>query len=472
MEYAKIENGEKIYIDDANRQTNYYCVICDSPVVVKKGEKNAHHFSHLQHTGEDCSLKYSQLYENQSIPDEDVEVVHNEVDYNVKFEKKFLNINIDDLSPQQKEAWEKIIKWIQDENDLQFVLSGFAGTGKSYLVHKIKECLILNKQRYNIMSFTGKAVDVLRNQGIPEAETIHSTIYKPILDNKNKIVGWRLDGSNLNKFVIIDEYSFVDEKILKDLRSFKKKILYTGDFFQLPPINGENEIQKSTNYFLTDIVRQAKDNPIIKYATIVREGGRLETGIYESKDDMLFATISRNHPKIDELLLRYDQVLCGTNKFRHMLNSTIRNGLGYSGMLPNPGEKLICLKNNRELNMFNGQMFENKFINFKDEFEINGHRITDIDLGVNEESYISKEIFYEKSSKLKDLWSIYREDYSIIKRTLFADSGYAISVHKAQGSQFESVVVFAYDGYWMRENFNKWLYTSITRGIKKCVVVL
>ena len=472
MKYAKDLKGDKIHISKADRETNYFCLICNSPVVVKKGKKKEHHYAHLQNTGDDCELKYKDLYENHSGLELDKEIIHNEVDYNIEYENIMMDIDTSELSEQQKEAWKLILNWLNDKEDKQFVLSGVAGTGKSFLLNKLREYLILNKISYNVMTYTGKAVDVLKNKGIQEAETIHSTIYKPILDDKNNILGWRLDGESLNNLILVDEYSMVGGDILKDLRSFNKKILFTGDSEQLPPIKGRNELQEKTNYFLTKIVRQAESNPIIKYANFVREGGELKSGIYEKKDDTLFATVNRNHPRINDLLLKYDQVLCGTNKFRHMLNSTIRYQLGYKGMLPNPEEKLICLKNNRDLNMFNGQIFENKFINFKDEFQINNHRITDIDLGIKEEAYVSKEIFYEKSTKLKELWSKDRQKYFIIKRTLFADFAYAISVHKSQGSEFDSVLIFAYDGKWMKEKYNKWLYTAISRSVKKCVVII
>ena len=79
MQLAKNLKGEKVHISEADRETNYFCLICDSPVVVKKGEKKEHHYAHLQSTGEDCELKFKGLYENHSSLDLDAEIVENNV---------------------------------------------------------------------------------------------------------------------------------------------------------------------------------------------------------------------------------------------------------------------------------------------------------------------------------------------------------------------------------------------------------
>ena len=108
MQLAKNLKGEKVHISEANRETNYFCLICDSPVVVKKGEKKEHHYAHLQSTGEDCELKFKGLYENYSSLDLDVEVVENNVDYTIEYPSEVVNIH--NFNEQQLEAWNLILE--------------------------------------------------------------------------------------------------------------------------------------------------------------------------------------------------------------------------------------------------------------------------------------------------------------------------------------------------------------------------
>ena len=76
-------------------------------------------------------------------------------------------------------------------------------------------------------------------------------------------------------------------------------------------------------------------------------------------------------------------------------------------------------------------------------------------------------LFVDKEPTInKDNWKAFPE----ISRALEFDYGYAITAHKAQGSQFEKIVVF---DEWLgdKEYHNRWLYTSVTRASQKLVIV-
>src|SRR5690606_12714869 len=117
-----------------------------------------------------------------------------------------------------------------------------------------------------------------------------------------------LEGAGL---VIIDECSMVDEQMGKDLESFGVKILVLGDPFQLPPVKGQGYFTDAQpDFLLTEIHRQAADNPIIRLATDVRSAGRLRYGSY---GDSVVKHRSQLSP---EELREATQVLVGRNATR------------------------------------------------------------------------------------------------------------------------------------------------------------
>lgn len=81
------------------------------------------------------------------------------------------------------------------------------------------------------------------------------------------------------RLIIVDEASMIGEDVLLDLLSFGVKCLFSGDNAQLPPVNGTCGLLKNPDYMLTEIVRQAEDNPIIRLATLAREGKTIPTEI-------------------------------------------------------------------------------------------------------------------------------------------------------------------------------------------------
>ncbi len=81
------------------------------------------------------------------------------------------------------------------------------------------------------------------------------------------------------KLVIIDECSMVDEELGKDLLSFGTKVLVLGDPAQLPPIQGGGFFTAAEpDAMLTEVHRQAQDDPIVRMSMDIREGRELEIG--------------------------------------------------------------------------------------------------------------------------------------------------------------------------------------------------
>ena len=265
-------------------------------------------------------------------------------------------------STQQKEAIDAVSKWYKDKHSNQiFRLFGYAGTGKTTLARHFAEG-ISGKVLY--MAYTGKAALELRKKNCKNASTIHSSIYIPDEDINTGLTTFKLNPeSDVKgaKLIIIDEVSFVNESLAKDLMSYGVKILVLGDPAQLPPIEGEGFfINAEPDYFLTEIHRQAKDNPIIWLSMMVREGKTILPGNYG--DSRVLVRKNLDPVELKEMAIAADQVICGMNRTRQSLNSSIRKLKGLSGRRadfhPTQNDKLICLRNSKEKGFLNGGMWE------------------------------------------------------------------------------------------------------------------
>ena len=128
---------------------------------------------------------------------------------------------------------------------------------------------------------------MLRSKGCKGARTIHSLIYRPreaeaeSEDSSPTFVLNEDSAAARASLIIIDECSMVDEELGRDLLSFGKQVLVLGDPAQLPPVRGGGFFTDAEpDVMLTEVHRQAADNPIIRMSMTVREGGRLDRGAY------------------------------------------------------------------------------------------------------------------------------------------------------------------------------------------------
>ena len=149
--------------------------------------------------------------------------------------------------------------------------------------------------------------------------------------------------------IVIDECSMVDEDLGRDLLSFGKPVLVLGDPAQLPPVKGGGFFTAELpDAMLTEVHRQARDNPIIRLSMAVREGQPLPLGAYgESR-------VIRRRDIDADAVMRADQVLVGLNRTRRLYNGRIRELSGYRNPMPGEGEKLVCLRNDKTKGLLNG----------------------------------------------------------------------------------------------------------------------
>ena len=413
-------------------------------------------------------------------------------------------------SPKQDEALKAVDTWVKSDSPQVFRLFGYAGTGKTELAKHLAEGI---KGTVLFGAYTGKAAHVMKTRGCPGATTIHSLIYnakekgrarlseleaaladqvsdmisegpqfeteearQKYIDSDIKVKNFRtliaqerknlaqpafslnLDSPVRNaKLVVIDECSMVDGRMGEDLLYFDTKILVIGDPAQLPPIMGSGFFTEGVepDIMLEEIHRQAADNPIIALATKTRQQERLPLGTYgDSK--VVTGRIS------EDQALGADQILVGRNATRRASNNRIRHLLGRTEELPVNGDRLVCLRNNHDVGLLNGTIWHVADVGEYGDDRMVMSVLSDDDnwpLEVEAHTYP----FRADPNAEKPGWFERKEAEEF-------DYGYALTVHKAQGSQWDNVLLFD-ESFCFRKDRWRWLYTGITRAAKKVTVI-
>ena len=372
------------------------------------------------------------------------------------------------FSPQQDDALKAVARWLKDGGQPIFRLFGYAGTGKTTLARHFAEGL---DGQVQFAAFTGKAAQVLRSKGATNARTIHSLIYRPrgeeaVEDEstgKTSITPTftinRQSPVAKAKLIVVDECSMVDEALGRDLLSFGTPILVLGDPAQLPPISGGGFFtEQEPDHLLTEIHRQARDNPILRLALDVREGREFMQGDYGTAQ-----VIGRDKVNA-ELVLAADQVLVGTNRTRRRYNQRLRELKGFDAAFPQAGDKLVCLRNDPSKGLLNGSLWK----------VMTASRET-VKPGINLLVSPEEDDPDRGVSKIKLLKAAFDNPdeevpWQTKKRYDDFDYGYALTVHKAQGSQWNNVVLFD-ESFAFRDTRQRWLYTAITRAAERLTVV-
>jgi len=361
-----------------------------------------------------------------------------------------------DWSPQQDKALLAVRDWLKRGKPQVFRLFGFAGTGKTTLAQEIAGN---TKGEVLFGAYTGKAALVMRARGCADARTIHSMIYRPKeVDSEEPTFVINDDSAASSaSLIIIDECSMVDDELGRDLLSFGKPVLVLGDPAQLPPVKGGGFFTEAEpDIMLTEVHRQAADNPIVRMSMTVREGGRLEPGAYgESR------VISRRD--IDAMAVtRADQTLVGMNKTRRSYNKRMRELFGHHSPHPEAEDKLVCLRNDRKKGLLNGGVWIVKRVMAPRKNKLRMSVAPDDDPGRKPLTINVLPEFFTSEEEIP---------FALRKTSDEFDYGYALTVHKAQGSQWDDVVLFD-ESFAFREHRHRWLYTGITRAAKRLTIVV
>lgn len=349
------------------------------------------------------------------------------------------------LTHEQSGALDQIVGWATKRSSRQFTLAGYAGTGKTTIMRTVIDRLPKDIEVV-VAAPTGKAASVLCDKGVP-ATTIHRLCYQCRGEDENgkvmfDFMSHRVDREDL--LVIVDEASMVDQRIYDDLKSTGCRLLFVGDHGQLAPVGKDPGLMANPDCRLETIMRQAESSPIVSFAHHLRNGGDPEEW---NGGDQTDVTVVPERSWIAEFDKDIDVWLCGTNAIRTILNARKRGKADT--------EKIVVLRNDYRLQLMNGQTFTATSVERHPE---TGHPLT----GVVDGRFVTfNDAAWLKQDYERPPW----ED-----RRLLADYGHCLTVHKSQGSEWDTVGVYA--DRRGGDDLNRWRYTAATRAKSELVWVV
>ena len=453
------------------------------------------------------------------------------------------------LTAHQKNIFDTIITTIESKvdtflssgnpEDYMLSLAGPAGTGKTFLTTQIANYL-LSKQKqlqhpeelkyhFVVTAPTHKAVSVLANLMFEQkmqvsCKTIHSFLaIKPFVDYKTGEERFMVDktksGKDVTSILIVDESSMVGSELYSFIRDsiidgHIKLVLFIGDPYQLLPVNDNaNKVYELKQTFeLTEVVRQAKESPIIQIATELRRAiasqkfGDLrdffekyvnkdsDIGYLHNREDFLNAFYAKtNWHEEDKILATYK------NKDVDAFNSAIRSRYWEEQEILNPptllpGDKLrfkemygagdVTLYSNSQVVTLEKveKMYHNDLgIEYWECRDIDApqqqiFRVVDPD---SLKTFNEKLELIAKKAKASDyphnqkLWKLF---FSV--RDMFAQVQYvhASTIHKLQGSTYETVYIDLFsllgNGYMSMDEKYRLVYVAVTRASHKLRIFL
>ncbi len=380
---------------------------------------------------------------------------------------RILTLKVMQFAPQQDEALKAVSQWLKGGRSQLFRLFGYAGTGKTTLARHFAENV---DGEVVFAAFTGKAAQVLRSKGATNAKTIHSLIYRPrgeeeVEDEetgKTSIAPMfainRQSPVAKAALIIVDECSMVDEALGKDLMSFGTPILVLGDPGQLPPVPAAATSPIRTGFSPDGYPSPGEGQPYhpARHAGARGQGDharrlRHRPGHLQGAGDTASGAGA-------------DQVLVGTNRTRRRYNQRLRELKGFTSEYPQSGDKLVCLRNDPAKGLLNGSLWQ-----------VMSSSKETVKPGINLMIRPEDDDMDRGAAKIKLLKAAVEDvegeiPWSTRKRYDEFDYGYALTVHKAQGSQWNNVVLF--DESWaFRDTRERWLYTAITRAAERLTIV-
>lgn len=384
--------------------------------------------------------------------------------------EKWSNI---EYNEEQKEA----IKSALTNNII--IITGGPGTGKTTIIKAIVDSYIkINKldnstDKIALLAPTGRASKRMSESTNFKASTIHRFLKWNKENNSFAINEFNKDYSNL---VIIDEVSMIDTKLLDSL--FKGltnniKLVLVGDYNQLPSVGMGQilkdliESMKIKTINLNILYRQSNESYIPTLAKEIKEDN-ISNDFLEKKDDYMFLNCSKDRilntlKDLSKMLIDkgYDYkkvqlmapMYAGINGIDN-INKELQNifnpkdefkrEIKVGDVIFRENDKILQLTNMPDENIYNGDIGVIKYI---------------------KEANISKskknEIYVEFDGNIVKYLP---QDFNKIKH------GYIISIHKSQGSEFDTVILLLSTSY-SRMLYKKLIYTAITRAKRKLIIL-
>ena len=381
------------------------------------------------------------------------------------------------FSQKQQEVFDEIMHFFLESEEMVYIFSGVAGSGKSTIINEINNLLRKEFEKsVAVITLTGKAVSTLKGKGIHCAKTIHSYMYDPILDENENLIGFEpVDPDELlEDYIIIDEGSMVNEEIFEDVYNLGKKLLIVGDVNQLPPISKTDfNIMDESDFRLEEIHRLAEDNPIIQLSQHILSADSLPRNF--ASEHIKFLQRNKMKEHFEQHHEDYDIILCGMNKTRHMLNRTVRKIKGNIGHLPVNGERVTCLRNDKSQGIFNGEMFEVYSRSLYD-FKVKGvpqelsQYIVKGDNGFYSNVVVHDDVWGGDDVYMKYFFEKDNEGTSKKRLLNLFDFGEATTVWRSQGSEYQNLSFMDEDVSFFVDR-SKFRYTAVTRSKDKITII-
>lgn len=357
-------------------------------------------------------------------------------------------------SPEQQAVLDQLLSFAcesaltrQTRATPQISLGGFAGSGKTTVIrHLIDKLRADDTREWEVLvcALAGKACHVLTKKGVP-AQTIHSLIYTAHYAEGR----WWFEKNTdvAADLIIVDEASMVSRELFDDLTSYGIPIVWVGDHGQLEPIGDNPNLMHAPDLRLETIHRQALGNPVLHFAHHLRAGHPISAHRHDADERLRLISRASAGDWVHEV----DQVITPYNKARHAINRLMRDE---RKAVLEPGEKIICLQNNEQYRLFNGLQAVIESVSVRGDTALvdlsadDGREITDVPLFVPQFGRNK----FEKTFRSRTYW----------------DYAYAITCHKAQGSEWPSVLVIEEP---LMEDWipSRWRYTAASRASERLI---
>lgn len=289
------------------------------------------------------------------------------------------------LTPGQRAAEQRLLAFLDDPAARAFVLQGYAGTGKTFLVGQLVRHLRAQNRRFALTAPTGRGARVLTQKAEAETSTLHRILYSyhdlEVLDDDagSHRFRYRVRENNLpaDAVVIVDEASVVSDvgsdqelmtfgsgRLLSDLVRFltpHQKVVFVGDPAQLPPVGMASSPALDPAYLetafgllapmyvLTDVVRQESASPVLAHATWLRDALNARA-FYEHVLPEKPPALVHLAPEAfeDAFLAEPDDgriVVAHSNKRSADYNRRVRARLFPGADRPEPGDRVLVVRN-------------------------------------------------------------------------------------------------------------------------------
>lgn len=382
-----------------------------------------------------------------------------------------MKFKYEDLSQKQKEAIKTACN-LYFEGQNVITIAGAAGTGKTTIAKIIGDRLGFKNSEIKFCTYTGRAALILNQKGT-DATTIHSLIYNFKKKGRHYIKRLKPSLGENVKLIVVDEISMVGESLMQDILTFCIPIICLGDPHQLQPIrDNSTDYLNHPDIVLEERFRQEEGSLLLDFCDRIRKYG--ESVSVASNQEV--QCVKRN-TLTKEDYLNADQIICCTNKIRQRINNGIRSTLGFTTKIPEVGDKLICLHNYWEIcdeedskvalvNGMTGYIREIIKVCLDTTKKWNQWMLVCFEMEGNENVYFNVHIDLRPflGIAIKDTKD--KEEREFNENVCLFDYGYAITVHKSQGSEWENVLV--YTNFWGSEK-KEMAYTAATRASKKLI---